>query len=239
MTDAANLVRPHPAGQLIYQEFRLPDPWLVVSPRVFRYLPQRFVDAFFEDGTLRLSSFNRFAKHADEERKDVAEGKGVRTGTGDQLTIVMGSARGSDLYVLCGSLIHSEQMSKTFPDADGAFAIDDTLQFAAAVARALPGFKAGMEGPAIYQDDTTIRRDMGATTLDDLLDASNKPDGTISMDLLPKLQAQVGGTEEFFTKSSRYANQAEYRLLWGVEGYATDLIDLKVPEAVQFCRKLT
>lgn len=232
-------IKPHPAGQLINFTVQFTQPWQVVRPRVFRFLPQKYVDDFFADGSLRLSSFNQFAKHADEERKDGAEGKGVRTGIGEQATVFLASGVGSDCYVLCGSLIYSDQMRRTFPGADGSFVIDDTMGFAGAIARALPGFKGGMEGPAIYQDDTTIRRDMGPTSIEELVDAHKRPDNTIDMNLLLQLQGQVGGTEEFFTKHSRYANQAEYRLLWGIDGHAQDFIDLKVPAARQFCRKLT
>lgn len=232
-------IKPYPAGQLLQFGVQFAQPWQIVRPRVFRYLPQRYVDAFFDDGTLRLSSFSQFAKHADEERKDGAEGKGIRAGLGEKATVMMVTARGSDFYVLCGSLIFSKQMQETFQGADGSFVIDDTVNFAGAIARALSGFKGGMEGPAIYQDDPTIRRDLGATSLEDMMDAHKNPDGTISMDMLPQLQGQVGGMEEFFTKSSRYANQSEYRLLWGIDGEVPDFIDLKVPAARQFCRKLT
>lgn len=232
-------VKLYPAGHPLNFEIQFAQPWQIVRPRVFRYLPQKYVDAFFTDGTLRISSFSQFAKHADEERRDEKEGNGIRAGIGENATVIVATERGSDFYVLCGSLIFGKRMQETFEGADGCFVIDDTVNFAGAIARSLLGFKGGMEGPAIYQDDPTIRRDIGATTLDDMLNAHKNPDGTIYVALLPQLRAQVGGMEEFFTKSGRYANQAEYRLLWGIEGNAQDFIDLKVPAARQFCRKLT
>ena len=45
-------------------------PWKAILPPVYRYLPMRFVDAFFETGSLRLSSFKQFAMHVDEARLD-------------------------------------------------------------------------------------------------------------------------------------------------------------------------
>lgn len=232
-------IQPYPAGQLLNFSAQFAQPWQIVRPRVFRYMPQKYVDAFFADGALRLSSFAQFAKHADEERKDAAEGKGVRAGLGQNATVMLASAVGDDFYVLCGSLVYSEKMQGMFEGADGSFVIDDTVGFAGAIARALPGFKGGMEGPAIYQDSTTIYRDMGPKTLEELVEAHKRPDNTIDMDLIRQLHTQVGGAEEFFTKHSRYADQAEYRLLWGVDGCAQDFIDIKVPAARNFCRKLT
>jgi hypothetical protein len=44
--------------------------WKLRQPYVYRYLKKRHVDQFFEDGTLRLSSFSEFSKHRDEAKLD-------------------------------------------------------------------------------------------------------------------------------------------------------------------------
>lgn len=49
-------------------------PWSIFTPTLFRYLASDYVEAFFAEGSLRLSSFTRFAKHADEQRRDPDEG---------------------------------------------------------------------------------------------------------------------------------------------------------------------
>ncbi len=51
------------------------SPWTVVTPEPYRCLEKQWVEAFFADGTLRLSSFARFAEHEDEQRRDENEGK--------------------------------------------------------------------------------------------------------------------------------------------------------------------
>jgi hypothetical protein len=201
-------------------------------------MDKAYVDQFFEEGTLRLSSFEQFRNHEDEQRGDRGEGFGLRQGIGQNATIMMVSGRGDDCYVLCGSLLYTAKLQETFPKADGCFVIDDTVNFANAIARVLLGFKGGLEGPAIYQDDPTIRRDLGAATVDDMFERHKNPDGTVSMDMFPEMQARVGGTEEFFIKHSRFADQAEYRMLWSVSGSAGGFIDLKVPEARQYCRQI-
>lgn len=235
MTD---LVRPHPAGHLATISAQFARPWQIVRPRVFRYLPSRYVDAFFRDGSLRLSSFAQFGKHLDEQRRDEAEGRGVRIGAGEQLTVAYASSQGQDTYVLCTSLIYGERLQDTFEGSDGCFAIDNTIEFAGAVAQALAMFVTGLEGPCIYQEDPTIMRDLGDETFDQLVARHRQEDGTLNMDLLSEAHAKVAGTEPFFVKSMKYSDQAEYRMLWQVDGVASDFLDIKVPAARQYCRKI-
>jgi hypothetical protein len=56
--------------------------WYVKTPELFRYLNQIHIDEFFETGRLRLSSFQQFAKHPDEQRGDPEEGRNVLAGFG-------------------------------------------------------------------------------------------------------------------------------------------------------------
>ena len=75
--------------------------WSIVRPRLYRHLEVEYVDGFFRDGSLRLSSFAHFAKHPDEQLRDTAEGIGSRFGVGAQATIAMVGGRGTDCFVLC------------------------------------------------------------------------------------------------------------------------------------------
>ena len=45
-------------------------PWTVRLPTLVRQMKPEYVDAFFNDGSLRLSSFESFRRHPDEKRKD-------------------------------------------------------------------------------------------------------------------------------------------------------------------------
>jgi hypothetical protein len=53
-------------------------PWTVVLPRIYRYMDQGHIDAFFATGALRLASMARFAEYPDEPRKD-REGQSVNS----------------------------------------------------------------------------------------------------------------------------------------------------------------
>src|SRR4051812_23850100 len=88
--------------------------WSVVRPRLYRHLPTTYVDSFFNDGSLRLSSFAQFAKHPDENLRDTGEGRGSRFGIGSQATIAIFGGRGMDCYVLCATLHNTLEVRKHF-----------------------------------------------------------------------------------------------------------------------------
>lgn len=213
-------------------------PWIILRPRLYRLLEKRYVDMFFEDGSLRLSSFKMFANHQDEQRKDVSEGFGVRVGRGSDHTISIVGGRGSNAYVLCGTIAYMKSIEDDFNQYDACFVIDNTTEFAAAISLQAPSFVAGCEGLVIYQDDTVIIRNTDSQGILESLETNKNPDGTINMDVLSDLHEKVGGTEELFVKSSRYARQAEYRLIWETAGETADFIDVKAPDARQFCRRI-
>ena len=54
-------------------------PWGILRPPVYRFMDKQYVEQFFVDGSLRLSSFRRFSQHSDEERQDCAEGTAIST----------------------------------------------------------------------------------------------------------------------------------------------------------------
>ncbi|MGY4627172.1 hypothetical protein [Bradyrhizobium sp. USDA 4486] len=211
--------------------------WTVLRPRLYRFLEAQYVEAFFKDGSLRLSSFSQFAKHPDEQRQDAQEGTGIRFGLGKNLTMVTVQGRGSDCYVLCGTLNNTAEMRKLFPQYDACLVIDDITAFANTVSTKIP-FVGGLEGIAIYQDEPTITKSVGLTA-EALLDKYRVPDGNISMDMLRDTMNTVGGPEEYFIKHSRYSAQCEYKLLWATGQPVSPFIDIKVPEAIQFCRRLS
>lgn len=213
-------------------------PWDILRPRFYRFMQKNYVDDFFETGALRLSSFTAFKAHADEQRRDANEGFGLRWGVGQNATIAMVGGRGADCYVLCGSTAGIQSVAEVFPDCDSCLVISDTLSFGASVASAIPHFKGGMEGPAIYKDDLTILRDIGTKTIDEIMNQHKNSDGTISMSMLSAIHQDIGGIEEFFVKHSSFSKQSEYRILWAVEGTAEEYLHIKVPSARQFCRRL-
>jgi hypothetical protein len=227
----------HPKSSLQTIDLNFGRRWSIVRPRLYRHMDAKYVESFFRDGSLRLSSFASFAKHPDEQLRDKAEGIGSRFLIGNKVTVNMVAGRGSDCYVLCFTLHNTEEVGKQFGH-NACIAVDNITGFANAVSLKLP-FTHGFEGPIIYQDDTTIYKDIGSTTAEELMERYRNPNGTLDMSMLQGTHTRAGGIEEYFIKHSRHAKECEYRLLWTTSQTVGEFIDIKVPDAIQFCRHVT
>jgi hypothetical protein len=140
----------------------------------------------------------------------------------------MVGGRGRDCYVLCATLHNTEAVRKQFGHSNACIAIDNIAGFANAISVKLPYFTQGLEGPVIYQDETAIYKNIGATTTEELMEL-----------MLQDMARMTGGIEEYFIKHSRHAQECEYRLLWATGQTVDEFIDIKVPDAIQFCRHVT
>jgi hypothetical protein len=163
----------------------------------------------------------------------------VRLGLGPHATIGVFGGRGMDCYVLCATLHNTEDVRRQFGASDSCIAIDDILGFANAVSLKIPYFTSGFEGPVIYQDDTTVKKNIGAMKAEELIERYKNPDGTVRMDMIREVAQMTGGIEEYFVKHSQHARECEYRLLWATSENVEPFIDIKVPKAIRFCRHVT
>jgi len=138
--------------------------WQIKTPTVYRYLEQEYIDKFFDEGVIQLSSFTQFAEHEDEARNDSDEGVNIITLRGEDSTIISVGAAGMDAYVFCGSTIASESLMNEF-NVDGYFKINDTRSFAKEIAKSLEQtgdikrVKKGVEGFCEYTDGNRIRKE--------------------------------------------------------------------------------
>jgi hypothetical protein len=183
-------------------------PWNVVTPSVYRYENQKWIDEFFETGRMRLSTFAKFATYRDEIRGDRTEGHGFCYGeTKDNKSIAIVQAQGMNAAVLCCSHRLDHKLRESF-ERDSAFQIMNTVGFAVEVARQLPGFRQGLEGSCIYRAERQIRRD-----IDFDIEKYNRPDGTVDMQMMFDAGQALGGSELVLLKHKRYEHQQEYRII--------------------------
>jgi len=221
-------------------------------------MESKYVNAFFEDGSLRLSSVSQFSKHVDEQRLDVGEGKIMfvhRTNQRGGQTLVTWAMQGTNTYILSATMRYNQDLCKSF-NSDSYIRINDSIGFGTAIARHIPFFLAGFEGPCLYQERKIIERDLGYIDINQFKD----PDITTSVDdtllnglarisLKPDISLPSGNPRltqfilsrmqhyAMFLKDKKYSHQVEYRFVWAIPGDATDSLDIKVPEAIQFCEK--
>lgn len=211
--------------------------WRIHRPYVYRYLQVEYVDAFFATGALRLSSFAVFSRHTDEERLDTAEGHGFvinRNQEGEGSHIGASMSQGQNAYVLCGATCFTEDLSSAFQNNSG-FRINDTLRFAEAISRYIPGFSSGLEGSCHYVKRKMVDRDHGPIGIDSLKVSTDSKD--IDGEKLFGLMGQVAGDDLYFLKNEKFRHQNEYRFLWQTPTAVNGTLDLVCPEARQFCTR--
>jgi len=210
--------------------------WAIRRPYIFRYMPKEYVDIFFSDGILRLSSFSAFSKHKDEQRMDKTEGEGLLINTdkvtGQELWAVL--KQGNNAYVLCGSTKYSNDLAEAF-STDSGFRINDPTAFGCIISQALAGSRGGLEGACLYRDGITVKR--YAETMD-LESMKIHPDRKeLDMGEMIGSISNMAGDDLYFLKNMKYQHQAEYRLIWHV-GYDIDeFIEVRCPDAVQLCTR--
>jgi hypothetical protein len=212
----------------------------VKLPRVYRYMNQEYVDRFFEDGALRISSFSRFMNYPDEVRGDRSEGGGSVVGKGDNnFTLHLFTRVGQNGYMLCASLEESEAIQKEF-QADSYLIIKDPLAFHVAVMGAVPGMADSFLGFCDYRPARTIHREVPGLSGKDMLNEEGR--FVLSGATMLKQHAQLvgNGIDLLFLKYRKYQYQAEFRFVWTIKSAffeMQDYLDIKCKEAIQFCER--
>lgn len=184
-----------------------------------------------------LSSFERFAMHADEQRLDSNEGKTYlihRTAENGGQTLLVEADFGHDAYILCGSLLPSLELMSAF-GADSGIVIKNPLAFADSISKSLRGFTRGYDGPCSYQLRRIIEHDFGWLELGPNTETEDlsRFDQVVLKETLDKLVSP----DVYFLKSFAYVSQAEWRFVWIVDHVVTGNIVLNVPDSRQFCQR--
>lgn len=198
-------------------------------------MEKRYVDDFFDEGRLRLSSFANFAKHSDEQRLDTEEGTlwlFHRTYENGGQTLAVNIEFDDNAYVLCGSTIPSTPLMRKF-GVDSAIIIRDVPEFVKAISTKIPGVIRTVHGVCSYQANRAIEYDLRWI---DLADNSTSDPSQIKKDGLRKALDGLITDDVLFIKHFKYAKQVEYRMMWLVSD-PEKCIDIHVPEAVQFCER--
>lgn len=215
--------------------------WFVRKPPLFRYMDLKYVEAFFETGALRLSSFLAFSRHSDEQRQDTAEGRtllfarqknGLQGSRGG--TRIADTQYGLNAYILCGSLRLGTDIAAAFGSRSGV-RINDAAALGSEVAKQLPGRIVGFEGYCLYQDRRVLDRKVDCLDRSEYMTEGERPTGDLT-----KLDAAINrivGLDPFFVKETKYALQQEYRLVWQLEAAVQERIDIIVPDARKFCER--
>lgn len=209
----------------------------VKMPPVFRYLPQKYIDEFFNSGRLRLSAFSEFAKHADEQRHDTEEGWLIVNVPipAKNLALRSRAGVGRDADILSTSLRGDPELMQVF-GTDGYFKINEVERFGLAISLRIENCTKLITGNCRYVDEKEISREMGELAEQ----AIEKDDqGKMNLQSVMALIERVLLPHAYFWKLSRYAHQQEFRFIWHVGHEVHEPLFVECPEAVQFCERIT
>lgn len=215
----------------IWVQQQVARPIHVRVPTVTRYMAQKHVDAFFEDGSLMLSSFKKFREHPDETKRDVDEGQThiEETNPNAKGTMLMGAP---PCFILCATSNQFDPEGVSW-DTEAGFRILDPMNFAAVLAWHVPGFEAAIQGACDYTDgpDVDIQSD------DEFVSPDKHPGGPEAWFEERKRLTEQRAVDGLFSKARDFLQEREYRFIW-FGGEREDALFVKCPEARQFCRPL-
>ncbi len=207
-------------------------PWTVRLPTLVRQMNIEYVDAFFNDGSLRLSSFESFRRNPDEKRKDTQEGLvAMQVNTPTNTLSILGTGR-QTAYIVCASTIE-KPLSEFEMKSISSFRIHDSLKFADAVARQIPGFSGGTEGLCNYRTNTMITKNDSTPR-----DMPNDPKDIEAWFKNENANTARLAIDAYFMKNISFAHESEYRFIWFTESPREQFLDIKCPEAIKYCERI-
>ncbi|WP_371569761.1 hypothetical protein [Flavobacterium frigidarium] len=191
----------------------------------------QYIEDFFVNGNIYLSSFKNFKKYEDEMQGDRTEGHNLVGGfNGKDSSQYVSYEGGVNAYVLCATSSLNENVIKDFKGV-GAIKIKDSVNFGKEIARKLPFVKTGIEGDCIYGDSKvqTLENEQNKVFQD--IDFKNPV-------LIKEELSQITLGVEMFMKHNKYKHQQEHRLLWLSEVQIDSGVVIHCPEAIKYCDKI-
>ncbi len=199
---------------------------------LFRILAnQNYIDEFFENGNLFISSFENFKMYDDEMQGDISEGQSLIGGfdeNGNGHHVFYEGAM--QAYILCTTKNLSDEVIVDF-NGVGAIKIVNSVLFAKEIARKLPFVNVGIEGSCIYVESKVQHLEDEKNELFQKINFSNR-------DMMNETITALSNGVEIFMKYKKYEHQNEHRLAWFSERKIKSGIVVHCPEAVQYCEKL-
>lgn len=209
-----------------------------VVPSIYRFMDKKYVDRFFENGELRLSTYRRTRQLEDANRRDEGEGNNWLFGGDGRRRLEAKTEVGSNAYLLCSSLSRNHVK----PDGtayNSCLFIEDPTRFFEIITDKLmqeePSLSAALRGPCVYNDKNIVKK-IEESMMANLF---NLPDEQVVSSLM-YMTNFVGGNQAYFTKDMENAWEAEYRMLWLLDkNIDEEHRTIFVPEARDICSSIS
>jgi hypothetical protein len=206
-------------------------------PAVFRYMDERYIDAFFTDGTLRLTTYELCKSLEDPATRDEDEGKQRFAITNGQQMVAVSQGVGLRTYLLCTSLSPTIAHFRT----KNCFRIIEPIGFAKALAEAVQATQVQI-GACTYDwphREPTYSR---SGPLLPMIDPSiiTDPEATIKMfqDHMANLVHTTHGSATYFAKPDPpFGPDQEFRFVFTVDQDVIGPITIRCPAALPHCTR--
>lgn len=210
------------------------------SPMVYRFLDEKYIDDFFNDGSLMLSTYERCKKLEDEKRRDEQEGENTIVKTEGTFKVVIKAGIGYNPLLLCTSLYQTD-VTREITTSKFCLEIKEPQKFAEAVAQELVRLGHYVIdtyiGPCCYSNKTI--EGYGDSASIELFLKESERSKTINPEFFNQIIGEVAGQHMYFNKPLKFVHENEYRFIWIVNYDPKDKpVFIKVPEATKYCRKI-
>ena len=213
------------------------------QPRLYRFMDEMYIDEFFKNGTLLLTTYNRCTRLEDPNRADKSEGRNLLIGYCGKQRYEIDIGTGNNVMMLCTSLSRNNKL----PDGklyDSCIEILNVNSFIQSITDSLleqkVPIKAVIKGPCVYSGKT-IQRTIPSYYIENLLSENDvtASSGSINFDILNSMMMYIGRGDIYFTKPIKYSYENEYRIVWLLdEELNDDKYIVTSPKAVEFCHKI-
>lgn len=204
-----------------------------------RFIPSKFVQEFFDSGSLRLSTFPAFnGPNIPDHKRDAGEGKSFVSTEREGGRYVGITFVAPKVLVLCASMIDTPEQAKRLSD-DGVsgFRIRDLDRFAHAVGESLPGCHGLAHGPCNY--DGRVHSSYPERVIE-LTEAMRHAHDATMKELMMQAFAELKSApvEQYFAKETCHRGDAEYRFVWFMDREIREPETHVCPAARAFCEGL-
>jgi hypothetical protein len=204
-----------------------------------------YVDKFFFDGSLLLTTYEKCRTHESLVRRDSREGKsnfhfthGIHAVSGIQDV-------GKQSYMLCTSATLSEEIMMGF-GVDSWIEIVDPPAFAEAVSRSIQGFIELRLAPCQYVSERSLERTTRRPVMPDPtppVEAANRGDGeavvaafhAMNRSLADRLDEEMKDKTYFLKEAVPFEVENEFRFVWTVDHEVVVPRVFACKDAVKYC----
>lgn len=189
--------------------------------RIVKLAKKEHVDAFFNNGTLRLGTYENFRTQGNAEVRDHQEGFASVIAVGDDITAFGTYQRAEDSYIFCTYAGDPDPNVINSFGYNDKFCIDDAVGFCSAIQASIKSSSLSF-GTCVYCEEKVL---------------VGKISPNFSPSRIDQKTADLAGEATHYVKPVQYSHQNEFRMVWRMPSSVSSPIIIQCPEAAQYCSR--